>query len=234
MPYPKGMAKALREPLLKIFPPVLLGRLVAISGKWGADHVFNFFLQPMEHIDMTLNEELTWAEVGDISTGGAGKVRDAFQLMFGNPTKELLPAGTLLYKFNGFSALGQGVITDAMKLSPWWSPINSFKHDAGLTQRMLIAEKNGVTFREWGRLTSVIKENWSSLNWLLTIELKVPMYAWFGGFKGMSRIDAGAQSRRNIAVEKKGGSNKLPGGGTQFYIPNMRVGHLNSHSFKPL
>ncbi len=30
MPDPDGMAKALREPLLKVFPPALLGRLVAI------------------------------------------------------------------------------------------------------------------------------------------------------------------------------------------------------------
>ena len=30
MPDPEGMTKALREPLLKIFPPALLGRLVAI------------------------------------------------------------------------------------------------------------------------------------------------------------------------------------------------------------
>ena len=30
MPDPEGMAKAIREPLLKIFPPALLGRLVAI------------------------------------------------------------------------------------------------------------------------------------------------------------------------------------------------------------
>jgi type VI secretion system protein VasG len=30
MPEPEGIAKALREPLLKIFPPALLGRLVTI------------------------------------------------------------------------------------------------------------------------------------------------------------------------------------------------------------
>jgi type VI secretion system protein VasG len=30
MPDPDGMAKALREPLLKVFPPALLGRLVTI------------------------------------------------------------------------------------------------------------------------------------------------------------------------------------------------------------
>ncbi|MBO9916633.1 hypothetical protein, partial [Xanthomonas phaseoli] len=30
MPDPEAMAKAIREPLLKVFPPALLGRLVAI------------------------------------------------------------------------------------------------------------------------------------------------------------------------------------------------------------
>jgi type VI secretion system protein VasG len=30
MPDPEGMSKALREPLLKVFPPALLGRLVTI------------------------------------------------------------------------------------------------------------------------------------------------------------------------------------------------------------
>jgi type VI secretion system protein VasG len=30
MPDPEGLAKALREPLLKVFPPALLGRLVVI------------------------------------------------------------------------------------------------------------------------------------------------------------------------------------------------------------
>ena len=66
---------------------------------------------------MALNEELSWNEVGAISTG-SGSVRDAFQLMFGDPTKELLPAGMSLYKFNGYSSLGQGAITDRTDLSP--------------------------------------------------------------------------------------------------------------------
>jgi hypothetical protein len=180
-----------------------------------------------------LNEELGWTEVGAISTGG-GFVRDAFQLAFGDPTKEKLDAGMSLYKFNGFCTLAPGAITDATELSPWWSPTLAFKHDAGLEQRMAIAEKMGVSFREWGRLTSVIKENWSSLDWLLTIELKVPVYAWFGGFKGMSRIDEGQQSKRDAAIEAKGGSAKLPGGGTQFYIPNLKVAHIANHSVKPL
>jgi hypothetical protein len=183
---------------------------------------------------MALNEELDWSQVGAISTGGSGHVRDAFNVAFGDPTKELLPAGMSLYKFNGYSSLGPGQVTDATPLSPWWSPTHSFKHDAGLEQRMKIAEKNGVSMREWGRLTSVIKENWSSLEWLLTIELKEPVYGWFGGFKGMGRVDPGQQSKRDAAVEAKGGSKNLPGGGTQFYIPNLTVGHISKHSFKPL
>jgi hypothetical protein len=43
----------------------------------------------------------------------------------------------------------------------------------------------------------------------------------------MSRIDAGEQSRRNAAKEAKGG-------GTQFYIPNLKVAHIKTHSFNPL
>jgi len=182
---------------------------------------------------LALNDDLDWGTVGNISTG-SGTVKDAFQLMFGEPTKELLPAGMSLYKFNGYSTLGSGEITDETDLSPWWSPVQDFKHDAGLAQRILVAQKNGVSFREWGRLTSVIKENWSSMAWLLTIELKVPVYAWFGGFKGMSRIDDAAKSRRDASIEAKGGSKNLPGGGTQFYIPNLKVAHISAHSFKPL
>ncbi len=182
---------------------------------------------------MALNQELNWSDVGNIPTG-SGKVADAFQLMFGKPTKELLPAGMSIYKFNGYSTLGQGVITDDTGLSPWWSPTKAFKHDAGLQQRIAIAQANGVTLREWGRLTSVIKENWSPMSILLTIELKVPVYAWFGGFRGMSRIDEGSKSFRDGAVEGRGRSKKLPGGGTQFYIPNLKVGHIRSHAFKPI
>jgi hypothetical protein len=173
-----------------------------------------------------LNEQLTWNDVGAIETGGGGHVRDAFQLMFGNPTKELLPVGMSIYKFNAYNSLGQGTITDATALSPWWSPTLSFKHDAGLSQRQSVAAANGVSMREWGRLTSVIKESWSSLDWLLIVELRRPVYAWFGGFKGMARLDPGTESRRNTALEGKGRSKNLPGGATQFYIPNMTVGDI--------
>lgn len=50
----------------------------------------------------------------------------------------------------------------------------------------------------------------------------------------MSRIDDKAASRRNAAVEAKGGSKNLPGGGTQFYIPSLKVAYISSHAFRPL
>ncbi|PML16963.1 hypothetical protein BCT76_04405 [Vibrio tasmaniensis] len=58
--------------------------------------------------------------------------------------------------------------------------------------------------------------------------------AWFGGFKGMDRIDAGSQSKRNTALEMRGNSQGLPGGATQFYIPNLTVGHFMSHKFSKM
>lgn len=42
---------------------------------------------------------------------------DAFQLLFGEPTKDLLPAGMYLYKLNGLHTLGAGTITDNTPMS---------------------------------------------------------------------------------------------------------------------
>ncbi len=185
---------------------------------------------------MPLNENLTWSEVGAIKTD-SGTVSQAFQLAFGDPTKELLRPGTSLYKFNSGEFLvrrDQLPLRDESLLSPWWSPTHAFKHDAGLVQRQKIADANGVSFREWGRLTSVIKENWSSLDFLLTIVLKVEVYGWFGGFKSMARLDQGQTSWRDATKEARGRSASLPGGGTQFYIPNLTVGDIAGHGFRPI
>jgi hypothetical protein len=59
-------------------------------------------------------------------------------------------------------------------------------------------------------------------------------YGLFGGFKGMARIDAGARSQMNAVLGKKGRSANLPGGGTQFYIPNLTVGHITNPVFSAL
>jgi hypothetical protein len=190
---------------------------------------------------MPLNENLTWGEVGKIvtdrSTGAT--VANAFQLIFGEPTKDLLPAGMQIYKFNSESSVvtarfgGDATLGPNSLMSPWWTASAPYKHDGGLIQKLEVAELNGVSAREWGRLTSVIKEDWNSLAYILEIELAEPVYGWFGGFKGMDRIGKGA-SMRNESVEAKGGSAKLPGGGTQFYIPDLKYAQVRKHQLKPL
>jgi hypothetical protein len=40
-----------------------------------------------------------------------------------------------------------------------------------------------VSLREWVRLTSVIKEDWNSLRYIMIIRLKHDAYAWFGGLR---------------------------------------------------
>jgi hypothetical protein len=149
-------------------------------------------------------------------------VRAAFQTKFGMPQKVLLSAGTILYKFNDFNTL-HGPASNA--LSPWWSPYHAYQHDAGWEQKTRIAKANGVSVREWGRLTSAVKENWNSLKYLLVITLKDPVYGFFGGFSQMVRVDAGAASKVG-AGEHRGASKNLPGGATQFYIPNLTADHV--------
>jgi hypothetical protein len=164
----------------------------------------------------TLNEGVDWKDLPN-------DVQSAFQTKFGMPTKDRLPAGTVLYKFNDFQTLHAPGNTN---LSPWWSPYNAYKQDAGWEQRAKIAKVNGVSVREWGRLTSAVKENWNSMNYLLVITLKVAAYGFFGGFSQMVRIDAGAASKVG-AGEGRGPSKNLPGGATQFYIPNLTADHVS-------
>lgn len=164
---------------------------------------------------MALNESLNF---GDLEA----YVQVAFQTKFAMPTKDRLPAGTVLYKFNDFNTL-HGPTSNA--LSAWWSPYEPYKHDPGWVQKRKTAETIGVTVREWGRLTSAVKENWNSLRYLLVITLAEDVYGFFGGFASMARIDAGATSKVKQG-EARGAGDKLPGGGTQFYIPNLTANHI--------
>src|SRR5579863_6811314 len=95
-----------------------------------------------------------------------GYVQQAFQTKLSTPTKELLSPGMRLYKFNDYMTL-HGPANNS--LSPWWSPYEPYKHDAGWEQKVKIARANGISVREWGRLTSAVKENWNSLSYLLQI-----------------------------------------------------------------
>lgn len=232
-----------------------------------------------------LNFGRDWDEVGGIVTawsGGkpSGWVRDAFK--GGTAEKLLIKAGTLLYKFNDFPVLVDmgfmssrfGVTLEgAVTVSPWWTPYNAFPpvgadaasiprsglQDPGWLAKRALAARFGVSIREWGRITSAVKENWNSLRYLMVIALKHDAFGWFGGFSAMARIDAGGTTKRlggeggmglqsglgratgskwmtgrsadrgftsagmrdrHAAVGTRG---SLAGGGTQFYIPNVRM-----------
>ena len=154
--------------------------------------------------------------------------------------KVLLPAGTVVYKFNDFDSLipplgapGDKRPAAAVyahmrgfdRTSPWWSPWSDFGHSGGWAQRVQFARAMGQfrsakevkakarqllnredlsereaqaiadSFRQWGallevaRLTSVVKENWNSLRYIVAIELVQPIFAFFGGFGSLPRID---------------------------------------------
>jgi hypothetical protein len=53
---------------------------------------------------MPMSEEMDWRQVGAIPVDAVAgtKVANAFQLMFGPPSKDLLPRGMKIYKLNGY------------------------------------------------------------------------------------------------------------------------------------
>lgn len=175
---------------------------------------------------MALNQGLEWGQVGAMPTS-SGSVKEAFRSA--HAEKILLERGMVLYKFNNTKYL-----TNAEgKLSEWWQPYQPFQHDAGWLQKLEIAKHLGVSVREWGRVTSAVKENWNSLEHLLVITLDTDVYAWFGGYTQMARLDDGAASKR-LAGEGRGIGANLPGGGTQFYIPNLLPEHVANWRTEPL
>jgi hypothetical protein len=163
-----------------------------------------------------------WARVGDIVTDTGRvvhtRVRDAFK----EPVAVVrLPPGTVLYKFNDYSSLQSAADAAQHKpISPWWSPYHPYRHDPGWHAKEQLARHMGVSIREWGRLTSAVKENWNSLSWLCVITLRVGARAAFGGFAQMARRDMLRASKAKSG-EGRGLTANLPGGGTQFYIPDL-------------
>ena len=151
-----------------------------------------------------------------------------------SPEKVLLKPGIKLYKFNSdtnVSFTDRGTGKPAM--SQWWSPYDAYRHDGGWQNKVSIARHFGISVREWGRLTSAVKEDWNSLAYLLVIVTKDPVWGFFGGFASMDRNtiterDASGNATGWAAAKARpkgegrgAGSIRLPGGGTQFYIPNL-------------
>jgi hypothetical protein len=174
--------------------------------------------------DVRLSDADWWAAVGNIVTDTGrvqhARVRDAFK----GPVEVVrLPPGTVLYKYNDYSSLQSAADGAQNKpISPWWSPYHPFRHDPGWDAKQRLAKHLGVSIREWGRVTSAVKENWNSLNWLCVITLRVGARAAFGGFAQMARRDMLRRSKVG-AGEGQGLTANLPGGATQFYIPGLEA-----------
>ena len=184
---------------------------------------------------MYLNDENTWEEVGsyDPATNKPSEtgayVRDCFKN--GTAQKRLLDTSLKLYKFSHGAELTR---ENSNEVSPWWSPYDAWEWDAGWEERKKLAAQLKVNIRELGRVTSAIKENWNSLSHLLVIHLNNGAYGYFGGFAQMCRIDEGEASKRDDNIEKTGNTKNLPGGGSQFYIPNLTSGYVTQISAEPL
>lgn len=173
-----------------------------------------------------INQNLTWEEAGGYDSetneppepgGGSGHyIREAFKN--GTAKKVQLTTKIKLYKFNNDDKLS---VSKTGKVSPWWSPYNAYEWDAGWEERKKLAAHLKVNIRELGRVTSAVKENWSSLSHILVINLIAGAYGYFGGFAQMCRIDQEMASKRDPKIEAKGDTKNLPGGGTQFYIPHL-------------
>jgi len=189
-----------------------------------------------------VNNELTWGDVGAMQVGGR-PVRQAFL----DAKMVCLPARTKLYKFNSYPGLrpdSQGHITG------WWSPYDAFDVDPGWDAKRMMAQHLGVSIRELGRVTSAITESWNSAEYLAVMTLKVHIWVAYGRFKHQARGPAQADNSKRITPitadrserspgvgeaqgphqirgEGRLGTKNLPGGGRQFFIPNLKPQHYS-------
>ncbi len=177
-----------------------------------------------------LNINLTWEEIRNIGIGQA-TIEDFFNTSFGAPQKVLLPKGFKLYKLSD-RIIDYNSLTIETFISPWWTPYDAFLDHPGYLSNMSIANANGISLREWVRLTCAVQENWSSLRYLQIVTLEKPVYAWYGSTKGVPRISTDSLSKRDSKAEKSGFTKRLPGGSKQLYIPNLTPDYITSCEHK--
>ncbi len=189
-----------------------------------------------------INSQLTWGDVGAMKVSGR-PVRNAFL----DPRMVMLPAKTKLYKFNSFPSLrpdGEGNVT------PWWSAFDGYDVDPGWHTKAAMAKSLRVSVRELGRVTSAITESWNSCEYLVVITLSVDMWVAYGRFRQMSRSDAGAsQTITNTSLHNMKGmlappgpikqegrakTMNLPGGGRQFFVPNLKPAYYTGMTAQSL
>jgi hypothetical protein len=183
---------------------------------------------------LAVNSQLTLGDITGMRVSGK-PVGSAFI----DPQLVLLEPPMKLYKFNSFSSLrpdGEGNVTG------WWSAYDPYDVDPGWITRMSLAKCLGVSIRELGRVTSAITESWNSCEYLVVIALKVHIRGIYGRYRQQLRDD-GTASRRITGTQGHAGPVRpegkintlhLPGGGRQFFLPNLKPIHYNFLRFESL
>ncbi len=152
--------------------------------------------------------------------------------------KVLLHKGMKLYRFGS----DQTLVNPRTNLLPnWWSPYEAYEHDPGWEQKKNFARHMNISVRELARVLAALPEQWSSAEYLLTATLSVDIYAFFGNFaqqntrQPLSQWDQQRRPGESIAHIRQAKTNpqpiNLPGGGTQFYIPDFNQFYISSHQF---
>jgi hypothetical protein len=183
-----------------------------------------------------INSQLTLGDMGAMKTA-SGRVANAFL----DPQLVMLPAKTRVYKFNTYPSLRPD---DSGNVTPWWTSFEPYDVDPGWYAKLAMAKTFGISVRELGRVTSAITESWNSCEFLYTITLTVDIWVMYGRFRQMSRTDTGASkvitgANRGAVVgpirdEGKMKTRNLPGGGRQFFIPNLKPAYYTSPTVQSL
>lgn len=194
-----------------------------------------------------INSHLSLEDFGSMKTA-SGRVQNAFL----DPQRVMLPARTKLYKFNSYPSLRPD---KAGNVTPWWSPFEPYDVDPGWYAKAAMAKVFRISVRELGRVTSAITESWNSCEYLATIVLTVDIWVMYGRFRQMARSDGGASMMitnpkevpPGFRAEGRGGARAqftdkagakqgghLPGGGRQFFIPNLKPEYYKGFSAQSL
>jgi hypothetical protein len=160
-----------------------------------------------------LNAGLNWNQLEQSD-------RDAFK---GIGQKVKLRAGFRLYKFTS------GDIESRSGVTPWWSPLGPFQWDSGLENRLRLAQQLGANPADLTRVVAAVRTNWNALTHILTAILRVDVYGFWGQIGWQPKFgDQTLEHMRSFdkVLEELTGRKPqrilLPGGGSQFFIPNLK------------
>jgi hypothetical protein len=152
---------------------------------------------------MTLNQGIVFSDAPNA-------VRRTFR--GGQAEKCILSPGTQLYKFTQHPLLHQG------RVSPWWSSVKPIcPRDTGLEVLLRRAERLGVSANTFARARNAVNHQWNSMDGLLVVTLKTPVYAFFGPAAHQQYDDLRPDLRNVVFI----------GGAIQLWLPNLSLSFVH-------